>query len=613
MGEALVQALVFLGTALVAVPLAVRLGLGSVLGYLGAGLLIGPALGLVGSEAEGLRHLGEYGVVLMLFLVGLEVEPRALWALRRRLLGLGAAQVVLTAALLALGARWLGLPWPAALAVGMALALSSTAIVVQTLAEKRLLGTEGGRSAFAVLLAQDIAVIPILALLPLLAVGAGGGGARSLSLVEGLPPLAVTFLTLAAVAAVVLTGTFLTRPAFRFVGRARLREMDTGLALFIVVSIAVLMELVGLSPALGAFLAGVVLAGSEFRHELEGDLQPFKGLLLGLFFISVGAGVDTARLLAEPLPLLGLTAAVVAAKALVLLLVAALARREPAERWLLALSLAQGGEFGFVVASYALALGVIAEGVAQSLLLVIALSMLATPLLFRLTDLLARRRDAAPPEDPDIDAEGPAIVAGVGRFGQIVARLLGNAGVEAVLLDADLAVIETMAAFGNRVFLGDPTRPDVLHSAGLDRARVLVVALDDPEAALRLVALARRRRPDLRIVARAHDRVGAYALHRAGADEVVRELFAGSLRAGRLALEGLGLSPEAAEAAERTFAGHDREAMAELADLWEPGVELHDNPAYMARARELDEVLEAALIDRLSDPPSDAPEAPPSR
>ncbi len=602
MDHLIVQAAVYLGAAVLAVPLAARLGLGSVLGFLGAGIVIGPVLGLVGRESEALRDFGEYGIAVMLFLVGLEVSPRALWSLRHKLLGLGGLQIGLTAAWFLGAGLAIGHDWPAALAIGLVLSLSSTAIVVQTLTEKGLLDTPGGQSGFAVLLAQDLAVIPMLAVLPLLAGAPASEDAdHGLSLVHGLPAWAVALVTLGAVAAVVLTGIFLTRPIFRWIGRARLREIDTALALFVVVSIILLMELVGLSPALGTFLAGVVLAGSEFRHELESDLDPFKGLLLGLFFIGVGAGIDADRLLANPMGFLALTAALIGAKALILFLLANLFGLRGRDRWVLTLGLAQGGEFGFVLVAYALSLGVLTDWLGQQLLLLIALSMLATPLLFLLAERFLPAGDPAAtrPAEP-VERTHPVIVAGMGRFGRTVHRLLRIAGQDAVLLDTDMEAIELMRGRGHRVYLGDPTRPEVLASAGLDGAEVLVAALDDAEATTRLVTAARKRRPDLHIVARALDREHGHALVHAGADEVLGEVFDSSLRAGRHVLEALGWEAVALAEAERLFARLERDAHRELSQLWRPDLAEHENEPYRTRARELAEEIERALSERLS-------------
>ena len=616
----LFQASIYLAAAVIAVPLAARLGLGSVLGYLAAGILIGPVLGLVGSETEDLRDFAEFGVVMMLFLIGLELEPRALWNMRHRLIGLGGLQITLTTLAIMVAAMAMGRGWEESLAVGLALSLSSTAIVLQTLSEKGLMRTGGGRSAFSVLLTQDIAVIPFLALLPLLAVApsasitadgsiarpteaAHGGAHGSLSLVDGLPGWGVTLVTIAAIGAVILAGIYLTRPVFRFIHAARLREMYTALALLIVVGISFLMMLVGLSPALGAFLAGVVLANSEFRHELESDLEPFKGLLLGLFFITVGAGIDYKGFLADPMDLIGLALLVIVLKGTALYMLARAFNLHGRDKWLFTLSLAQAGEFGFVLISFSLQTNVISPGLAEKMLLVIALSMLITPLLFIVYDLLSRRMaDSNPDHEPDdIDAEGPVIIAGIGRFGQIVNRLVTANGFETVVLDHSMETIQLMRRFGFRGFLGDPTRPELLRAAGLQHARVLVVALDDPEKCTQLVAYARRQRPDLHIVARAYDRTHVFKLYQAGADDIVREMFDSSLRAGRYVLENIGLSEYEAAEAEKTFYAHDRYTVRELAELWNPELPAHQNEAYIARARELQRELEAEFQNRTAE------------
>ncbi|MEN9012272.1 MAG: cation:proton antiporter, partial [Yoonia sp.] len=598
----LFQAMIYLGAAVIAVPLAARLGLGSVLGYLAAGIMIGPVFGLVGTEAKDIQHFAEFGVVMMLFLIGLELEPRVLWDMRRRLIGLGGLQVVLTTALIMAPAVALGFDLRTALAIGLVFALSSTAIVLQTLDEKGLMQTSGGRSVFSVLLTQDIAVIPILALLPLLVIAmpltlAPDGSLMrltephdthaALSLVEGLPGWGVTLVTLGAVAAIVLVGVFLTRPIFRYIHQARLREMYTALALLMVASIAVLMTMVGLSPALGTFLAGVVLANSEFRHELESDLAPFKGLLLGLFFITVGAGIDFELLANQPVFIVSATAAVILIKGLVLFGLSFLFKMKGKDRWLFTLSLAQAGEFGFVLVSFSLQQGVFGTSLSSTLLLIIALSMLVTPLLFILYDQLSRRLKT--PDGPDadeVDAQGTIIIAGIGRFGQIVNRLVRSAGFETVVIDHDLKTVQMIRKFGYRGFFGDPTRPDLLSAAGLDDASILVAAIDDPASCVKLVTYARKARPDLHIIARARDRVHVYQLYQAGANDIVRELYDSSLRAGRYALENLGLTEFEASEAQQTFFHHDRAAVRALAELWDPAIPLSENAAYVARAKE---------------------------
>ncbi|MDH5453775.1 MAG: monovalent cation:proton antiporter-2 (CPA2) family protein, partial [Paracoccaceae bacterium] len=378
----LFQASLYLIAVVLAVPIASRLGLGSVLGYLVAGILIGPVLGLVGSETQDLQHFAEFGVVMMLFLIGLELEPKALWAMRDRLLGLGGLQILVTTLVVTLGVLALGYDWRIAVTLGVILSLSSTAIVLQTLSEKRLMPTAGGRSAFSVLLMQDIAVIPILAFLPLLALPGARALAKAqaaethttMSFLQELPPWGVTLVTLGAVAAVALAGQYLVRPLYSYVHRARLREVNTALALMIVVSIASLMLIVGLSPALGAFLAGVVLANSEFKHELESDIAPFKGLLLGLFFITVGAGIDVDLFLSKPVTILSLALALMIAKGGVLYGLGRLFKLKGQNQWLFTLGLAQAGEFGFVLTSFSLKQRILPDELAQSLLLVIAFS-----------------------------------------------------------------------------------------------------------------------------------------------------------------------------------------------------------------------------------------------
>jgi len=612
MTEFLLQACIYLGAAVIAVPLAARLGLGSVLGYLMAGIVIGPLLGLVGTDNTELQHFAEFGVVMMLFLIGLELEPRALWDMRDRLIGLGGLQVTVTTGLIMAGAMTLGLEWNTALAVGLIFALSSTAIVLQTLNEKGLMQTGGGRSTFSVLLTQDIAVIPMLALLPLLALQtpvsiAEDGSLKtaahakdahhSISLVEGLPGWGVTLVTLAAVAAVVLGGIYLTRPIFRYIHMAKLREIHTAAGLLLVVGIAVLMSLVGLSAALGTFLAGVVLANSEFRHELESDLAPFKGLLLGLFFITVGAGINFTLLFGAPVMLLALTAAVILIKGAVLFALGRLFKFKSRDQWLFTLGLAQAGEFGFVLISFSLQQNVLPKALSETLLLVIALSMLVTPLLFILYEKMTKNmHDTASEIEPDeIDEENQIIIAGVGRFGQVVNRMIQNSGFTATVLDHDMDTINLLRRFGLKGFFGDPTRPDLLHSAGLETAKVLVVSVDNKAAATKIVKYARKQRPDLHIIARSYDRLHAYELYDAGADDIVREMFDASLRAGRYALEAMGLSEFEAHEAEEVFYKLDRAAVKDLAQLWDPNVPILENGPYIERAKEMNRDMETAL------------------
>ena len=615
----LIYASLYLFAMVVAVPLASRMGLGSVLGYLLAGLLIGPIFGLAGSEMTDLQHFAEFGVVMMLFLIGLELNPRGLWEMRDKLLGLGGLQVLLTLGAVAGLMLALGQPMRISLALGMIFALSSTAIVLQTLDEKKLMRTAGGRSAFSVLLMQDIAVIPMLALMPLLA----RPGARALAeaertaespvahLIDSLPGWQITLVTLGAVAVTIIAGHFLVRPLFRFVHGAKLREVNTAVALFIVVGIAALMNLVGLSPALGTFLAGVVLADSEFKHELESDIAPFKGLLMGLFFITVGAGISFDLIVQEPLQMIGLVLGLVALKAAILAALAQVFGLRGHDRSLFTLGLAQAGEFGFVLIAFAVSQRILPQLVAEKALLVVALSMLITPFLFILNDLLSRYRKSEAPTADTIDAQGPIIIAGVGRFGQVVNRLVTMSGFKTTVLDADLKTIQLMRKFGFKGYYGDPTRPDLLAAAGLAKARVLMVALDDKNATTRLVAYARRERPDLHIIARARDRIHVFDLYRAGANDIVREMFDASLRAGRYVLENVGLSEFEAAELEKLFFKLDRAAVRDLAQVWKPGVPIEQNPDYIARTRELNTELETTMMQRFAKR-TDTPAAPPA-
>ena len=610
----LFQAFVYLMAAVVMVPIARRLGLGSVLGYLLAGMLIGPILGIVGAETQDLQHYAEFGVVMMLFLIGLELDPRALWDMRMRLLGLGGLQVGLTTLAIMAAAMALGQPWSIALAIGLALALSSTAIVLQTLGEKGLTRTDGGRAAFSVLLTQDIAVIPMLALVPLLAAphlmdaagaitgitfaaGAPEAGEVDLHLLDGQPGWIVTLVVLGSVALIIGAGHYLTRPMFRFLTMAKLPEIFTAAALLLVVGIALLMTAVGLSPALGTFLAGVVLANSEYRHELQADIEPFKGLLLGLFFITVGAGIDFRLLFSDLGTIVGLTLGLMALKAAILFGLAKAFRVRGAAGWLFTLSLAQAGEFGFVLISFTTQNAVIPQAMGQMLILIVTLSMLLTPALFILYDLvIARRIDAERPDDDDIDESGPVIIAGLGRFGQIVNRMLLSNGHKTVVLDYHNDLISGLRSFGVRAFFGDPSRPELLLAAGIRDARVIVIAVDDRDKAVAMVDYVTREHPQVHVVARAYDREHVYRLYAAGARDIVRETFDSSVRAGRYAMIALGHHPFEAERASRLYVRQDRSDMVELARLWDPDLSMFENEAYAAKAREINQRMNEAMM-----------------
>lgn len=619
MGGLLFQAFIYLCAAVIAVPIAKRLGLGSVLGYLLAGIFIGPVIGLVGSETQTIQHFAEFGVVMMLFLVGLELQPRMLWEMRNRLIGLGGLQVALTTALITAAALMMGLYWSVALTVGLIFSLSSTAIVLQTLNEKGLSKTEGGRAGFSVLLFQDIAVIPMLALIPLLAlpelVGGGGdslataadshgdaGHHHGMSLVAGLPGWAHALVVLGAIASVLLGGHFLSRPMFRFIAESRLREIFTASALMLVIGIALLMTLVDLSPALGTFLAGVVLANSEFRHELESDIEPFKGLLLGLFFITVGAGIDFNILFNDALTILSLTVGVIVIKGLVLYGLARAFRLTTTDGWLLTLGLAQAGEFGFVLLSFSLQNQVLPAELASTLSLVVALSMLLTPVLFILYDklILNRQPESDQRQADNIDETGSVIIAGNGRFGQIVNRLLVASGVQTTVLDHQADIINMLSKVGVKSYYGDASRPELLHAAGIESAKAVVIAIDDRSRTLEMVEHIRRHYPEVKILARAFDVNNLYLLNKAGVDIAVRELFDSSLELGKATLKAVGVHPFKVEKMSTAFRKHDENGMNTLYELWDENTEMASNKAYLARARELGETLKEMMeTDRM--------------
>lgn len=617
MNDFLLLAFIFLVAGVVAVPIASALGLGSVLGYLIAGILISPLLAVLGVDVISIQHFAEFGVVMMLFLVGLELEPRRLWEMRGKLIGLGGGQVVLTTLAFTGIAMLLGQPWSIALAIGLVLALSSTAIVLQTLGEKGLMKSDGGQSSFSVLLFQDIAVIPMLALVPLLALpelasehlasAAGGnhGGEESHgglpNLVEGLAGWQYTLVTLGAIAAVVLGGSYLTRPLFRFIASAQLRELFTATTLMMVIGIALLMTMCGLSPALGTFLAGVVLANSEYRHELEADIEPFKGLLLGLFFMTVGAGINFGLLGENLLTILALTAGLILVKFAIIYALGTVFRVSGADRWLFALGLAQAGEFGFVLLSFTVANAVIPASIADLLLLVVALSMLLTPALFILYDrVIAPRYAAAQNREQDsIDEDHEIIIAGSGRVGGIVERILRAAGYHATVIDFSSKQIETLKLFGLKTYFGDATRPDMLHAAGISNAKLFVIAIDDKTQITELVRYVTQHYPDVHVLARATDRNHVYDLWAAGCRDIIRETYDSSLRIGRSAFEALGIERPTAQRMVDAFNETDRHTMITLADLYDPDIPVTENKAYIEGANKVIKELEPKLHEEL--------------
>jgi glutathione-regulated potassium-efflux system ancillary protein KefC len=563
----LVQASLYFAAAVIAVMVAHRLGLGSVAGYLLAGIVIGPwGLQLVG-EPQAIRAFAELGVVMLLFVIGLELEPQRLWSMRKKLLGLGLAQVLGTTGAIFLLALAAGVAPRAALVAGMALSLSSTALALQPLAERSALGTHGGQATFAVLLFQDLAVIPMLAALPVLSTEGGWSGFSW----QGAG------FALAAVIGTLVLGHFIARPVFRHIARTRLREIFTAFALLLVLGIALLFEAVGLSMALGAFLAGVLLAESEYRHEIEAAIEPFKGLLLGLFFIAVGMGVDFSLLRDRPWLVAGLIVALLLLKGTLLWLIARQARLPHSQRPLFVLLLAQGGEFAFVLLGLAATNGAVPEELAQALTLTVALSMLATPFLLLVHDRLIAPRfaDPAHARPADIPEPGRVIIAGLGRVGQVVARILNASGYQPTVLDDKPDHVEASRKFGFRVFYGDATRLDLLHAAGADTADLLVISLDDPDACTRLARAARMHFPRLRIVARARDMRHMFELRDLGIELIERETWPSALRLGEIALAAVCGDAERAHRAARLFAEHDREVQAKLYDVHKSAPDAH--------------------------------------
>lgn len=558
----LVNSLIYLGAAVLVVPLSKALGLGSIIGYLAAGIIIGPwGLGLV-SNVEDILHFAEFGVVLMLFLVGLELEPKRLWNMRRPIFGWGTAQVAACAAVLFLAGWAGGASWRVALVAALGLALSSTAIALQVLGERNLLPTPSGQAGFSILLFQDVAAIPILALLPLLATGHDAGAVvdSSSRALEGLKIVAV-------VGGIVLGGRLVLRPLLRWIARSDTPEIFTAASLLLVVAIAALMQFVGLSMALGAFLAGVLLAESEYRRELETDIEPFKGLLLGLFFIAVGMSIDFGVLLARP----GLMALVVAGfmllKAVAIFTLAKLMGLPYQQRPVFTLLLAQGGEFAFVVFQSA-GPQVLPPGVASFLIGAVALSMLLSPLVLVVLDkwVLPRHSGGAPAAMEEISEQQDAkvLICGFGRYGQILGRMLSAQGLKLTVLDHDPDTIENLREFGFRVFYGDATRLDLLRTAGAGTAKVLVVAVDDIEQSLAIVDMAREHFPNARIIARARNVGHLYQLLDRGVEFIERELFESSLRSARSVLEGLGWPAHEAREAAMRFRRRNIELMHEL-------------------------------------------------
>lgn len=595
MGSFLLQALIFLAAAVVFVPIARRLGLGSVLGYLIGGIVIGPyVLGFVGQEGQNIMHYAEFGVVMMLFLIGLDLEPPLLWKLRRSILGLGGLQVLLTSLIIALIGFLFTLSWQEALALGMILSLSSTAIVLQTLSEKGWMQTVAGQSSFSILLFQDIAVIPMLALFPLLAtfpaqrVAADGHGT---TWIDGQPGWIQGLIVLGAIVSIIVVGQLLLRPLLRLVAKINLREVFTASALLIVVGIAALMTQVGLSPALGAFLAGVVLANSEYKHELESDIEPFKGLLLGLFFIAVGASINF-QLVGDQLGLvLGSVLLLIIIKTAILLLLGRMFKISSKQNAIFSFGLSQAGEFAFVLLTFTQEEGVLTAATVSLLMAVVAISMAFTPLVTLLTERFVVPRLGTPetekPAD-SIDQRNQIIIAGFGDFGSTIGRFLRANGVRATYLDMDSDRVDALRKLGFKVFYGDSSRYDLLLAAGAKEAKLIIIALNDEEKRLQMIDTVKKHFSHLHILVRASNRYDAYDQMNAGMLHVYRETLDTSLRLGIDALNILGFRKYRANRLAYTFRKHDELTLKKLAAI-------HNQEEYIIEAKKFIEEIELII------------------
>jgi monovalent cation:proton antiporter-2 (CPA2) family protein len=595
----LFQATIYLAAAVVMVPIAKKLGLGSVLGYLLAGIIIGPAiLGFIGKEGHDIMHFAEFGVVMMLFIIGLELEPALLWKLRKPIIGLGGLQVLITSLVFAGIGMAFGLYWKVALALGMILSLSSTAIVLQTLKEKGLMKTNAGQSAFSVLLFQDIAVIPMLALFPLLASGYGGvaehgTAAANTSWVSQQPGWMQTLIFLGSVVLVIGAGRYLVRPLLRIIAAARLREMFTATALLLVTGIAALMILVGLSPALGTFLAGVVLANSEYKHELESDIEPFKGLLLGLFFIAVGASIDFNMVLADPWRIGAIVLMVMVVKGLVLFVLGKFFRLGLSQNTLLSVALCQIGEFAFVLFSFSVQGSILPEDLANTMVAVVAISMALTPLVLLLNErviqpLLNKSTSAEERAADLIEEKNPVIIAGFGHFGNTIGRFLRAHKIGTTILDIDGERVEYLRKMGFKVYYGDASRYDLLHAAGANDAKIIVITLEPKEKRLELIETIKKHFPNLRMLVRAENRYDAYDQMNAGMLHIYRETIDTSLRVGVDVMKLLGYRTYSAQRAARTFFRYDESKLKQLSAI-------RDQQEYISAARTNIEELERLL------------------
>ena len=591
-----IQALIYLTSAIIVVPIANRLGLGSVLGYLIAGIVIGPfVFGFVGTEGKDMLHFAEFGVVMMLFAIGLELELDLLWKLKIWLLGLGGLQIIITTALTAMFCYGFGFFWKPSLALGLIMSLSSTAIVLQTLKEKGLMKTLSGQAAFSVLLFQDMAVIPILAIFPMLSETNEVTSSQHHSLIEHLPGYAKTLVVLSVVIGIILVGKYLLKPVFRILAKSGSREIFTGASLLLVIAISLLMGAIGVSAALGTFLGGVVLASSEFRHELESNIEPFKGLLLGLFFLSVGASMEIPVVMESPMKVLGIVFGIIFLKALVLLFLGFVFRLPLDQNLYFSLALSQVGEFSFVLFGYSEGLGILDEQTIVILVACVAVSMALTPVLLLLYEktIFGFLESKIPKKQTEQDIhkqENPVIICGFGRFGNMLGRFLRSNGVPITILDFDADRVEMLGRFGFKVYFGDATRLELLESAGLEHTKILVAALDNPEKQAELIRNVSQHYPNIKIVARAGDREEAYDLKEMGVSFIYRETRETAVQMGKDVLKLLGTRAHTAEKAKNLFLKHDDETFHELFELRQ------DRVQYMSLAKQRNAELERLML-----------------
>ncbi|MCB0443393.1 MAG: monovalent cation:proton antiporter-2 (CPA2) family protein [Flavobacterium sp.] len=595
-----IQAIIYLTSAIVCVPIAKKLGLSSILGYLFAGIFIGPfVLGFIGAEGQDIMHFAEFGVVMMLFLIGLELDPYKFWKMRKFILGMGSMQLIGSAfAIFILCQFFLDWSWQTTVVIALALSLSSTAIVLQTLKEKGLSQTSMGRSSFAVLLFQDIAVIPILAIIPLMVSGSSVVTENiHTSLISDFDAWIQTLIVVFTIVAVYFSGRLIIIPVLRMVAKTRLQELFTASALLLVVAVSYLMQLVGLSPALGAFLAGVVLANSEFRHELEGDIAPFKGLLLGLFFIGVGASINFKLIIENPLFILVFGAILTAVKFLVLFGIGKVYKKSSDQNLLFSFGLSQAGEFGFVILSFSMQLNILPTVLANQIMAIIALSMLSTPFLLLINekwiDPYFGVKEKEERKHDEIDEQNEVIIAGFGHFGSTIGRLLRANGVNATILDHDSDRVDLLRKMGFKVYYGDATRLELLKAAGAEEAKIFIAAIDNPEVNLSVVEILRKHFPHLNILTRARNRVDAYELIDHGVEKIYRETLYTAVHLGVDALTQMGHRKYSATRQGQRFIKYDEAAIRKLA------AKRHDKMAYLATVKDEIEMQEQLLKNDL--------------